>query len=171
MRRTFETAGLLALAAVALLGSSCGFHLRGETSLPEWLKSAFVVSDVRYNEVADELRRALRTAGISIPERAEQADVTIRILGERSARRVLSVGSDGRPSEYELDYRLNYGVYDAGGKVILPPATVTQARTYTFNEVDVLGKSTERDELWQELRRRAVVALMNRLRYGRPLRR
>ncbi len=169
MNRVFRAVRLPLLALVCLLVAACGFHLRGETPLPAWLESAWVESDVRYSEVADELRRALRVAGVSVPEQPEQANAVIRIEGEQSKRRILSVGSDGRPREYELNYQLSYGVYDPAGKVLLPPQTVTETKAYTFNEVDVLGKSTERDELWRELRRGAVAAVMNRLRYSQPV--
>jgi len=158
------TAHLSLLLAILLL-AGCGFHLRGETPLPAWLQSARVESDLRYSEVAEALRRALRSAGVAV---AEQADTVIKIEGEQRSRRILSVGSDGRPREYELNYRLSYGVYDAAGKVLLPSSSVTESRAYTFDEVDVLGKSTERDELWRELRRRAVAAVINRLRYSQP---
>ncbi len=170
MNRVSGAVRFLLLLLVCLLVTACGFHLRGETVLPEWLKTAYVESDVRYSEVADELRRALRTAGASVVERPEQASAVIRIEGEQSKRRILSVGSDGRPREYELNYLLSYGVYESAGKVLLPSRTTSQAKVYAFDEVDVLGKSTERDELWRELRRRAVAAVMSRLRYSQPLR-
>ena len=157
------------LFAVCLVISSCGFHLRGETVLPVWLKVSHVETDVRYGEVADELRRALRAAGSSVAEQSEPATVTVKIEGEQSNRRILSVGGDGRPREYELNYRLSYSVFDHADKVLLPPHTVSQTKAYTFDEADVLGKSTERDELWRELRRRAVAAVMNRLRYSQPV--
>ncbi len=169
MNRAVAAVRLSLLALVCLFVTACGFHLRGESPLPAWLESAWVVSDVRYSEVADELRRALRVAGASIPEQPEQANAVIRIEGEQSKRRILSVGSDGRPQEYELNYQLRYGVYDSEGGVLLPPQTVTRARAYTFSEVDVLGKSTERDELWRELRRGVVAAVMDRLRYSQPV--
>ena len=158
------------LLMTVLLVAGCGFHLRGETPLPAWLKSAYVDSDIRYSEVAEELRRALRLAGVSVADRPEQATAVIKVEGEQSNRRILSVGSDGRPREYELNYRLSYGVYDAAGEVLLPTRSVSQAQAYTFDEVDLLGKSTERDELWRELRRRSVAAVINRLRYARPAR-
>ncbi len=153
------------LLAVSLC-AACGFHLRGDVALPDWLERVQVESEARYGEVAEELRRALRAAGAAVVERSEGAQAVIRIEGEQSRRRILSVGSDGRPSEYELIYSLSYSVQDPAGGPRGRPRSVTERRAYTFDEAEVLGKSTERDQLWRELRRMAVTAVLTRLRYS-----
>ncbi len=163
-------AGTLLPALLLVQLAACGFHLRGEVALPEWLESAYVQGEARHGEVADELRRALRRAGAEVTARPDQARAVIRIEGEQSRRRILSVGSDGRPREYELSYSLSYSLHEPAGGALARTRTVTESRSYTFDEVDVLGKSTERDQLWRELRRRAVAALLTRLRYSRPQR-
>ena len=158
----------IGLLLTVVLCAACGFQLRGDIALPPWLESAYIQSEARHGEVAEELRRALRAAGATVVERPQQASAVIRIEGEQSRRRILSVGSDGRPSEYELSYSLSYSVQDPAGELQRRPQTVTEKRAYTFDEVDVLGKSTERDQLWRELRRQAVTAVLTRLRYSGP---
>ena len=156
----------LLLLLLPLLGA-CGFHLRGDVSLPAWLERVQVTGEPRYGKTIEMLAHSLRAAGATLVERPAQGDVVIVVEGEQRQRRVLSVNSEGRPREYELSYRLVYSVRTPAGRVLLPSRSVVRTKEYTFDEADVLGKSTEREELWHELRRRVVAAVVNRLRYSR----
>ncbi len=151
--------------------AACGFHLRGEVTLPAWLQRVQVTGEPRYGEVAEMLAHFLVAAGATPVERPARGDAVIVIEGEGRQRRILSVDSGGRPREYELSYRLDYSVRGADGELWLPRRSVMRTKEYTFDEADVLGKSTEREELWSELRRRAVGAVVDQLRYSRPERR
>ncbi len=157
-----------AIAVLFFALTACGFHLRGAVPLPAWLERAYVTGEPRYDEVVGELKRALRAAGVALVSQPGQGKVVIIVEGEQRQRRILSVDGEGRPREYELSYRLDYSVRTPEGERLLPLQSVVRAREYTFDEAEVLGKSTERDALWRELRRRVVEEVVNRLRYSRP---
>ncbi len=157
---------LFLILALSLVSAACGFHLRGNVPLPAWLERVQVTGDPRFRDVMDELRHALQRAGAAVVEQPASADAIIVIEGEQRQRRILSVDSNGRPREYELSYRLSYRVRGADGETRIPPRTLVRSREYTFDEAEVLGKSTEREQLWRELRRSAVEAMVDQLRYS-----
>ncbi len=157
---------LFLILVLSLVSAACGFHLRGNAPLPAWLERVQVTGDPRFRDVMDELRHALQRAGAVVVEQPASADAIIVIEGEQRQRRILSVDSNGRPREYELSYRLSYRVRDADGETRIPPRTLVRSREYTFDEAEVLGKSTEREQLWRELRRSAVEAMVDQLRYS-----
>ncbi len=152
---------LLALALVSVAG--CGFQLRGAIALPPELERLHLAGEALSPEFRDELRSALRGAGVAISDELAPGIPVLRVLAINSDRRVLSVASTGKVQEYELRYEVRFSVQRADGAPVLEPQTVQQTRDFRFEQTEVLGKSEEQDQLLAEMRRDVVGLMLSRL--------
>jgi LPS-assembly lipoprotein len=159
--------GLLA-AAAAFLGllTGCGFHLRDNAKLPDVLESTYLASEDRYSGVAQELRIELDSAGAEVTEDRDDATAVIRIMRERFQRRVLSVGSAGRASEYELFQEVIFTVEDPQGNVLLEPQTLRMTRDLVFDDTQLLGKVGEAEVIRRQMQRDLARQILTRIERG-----
>lgn len=158
----------LLTAAVASLGllAGCGFHLRESVQLPDEMQSTYLQSQDRYSGVAAELRIELQAAGVEVVEDLKAATGVIRIIAERSDQRVLSVGSAGRASEYELFEEVSFAVEDPQGKVLLKPQTLRLTRDLVFDDTQLLGKVSEAEVIRRQMQRNLARQIMTRIEVG-----
>lgn len=154
----------LSLATCHLSLVSCGFHLRGQVELPRPLEAAYVSGVPRTGALAQDVAFIIEGAGGQVV--AEPAEATGRLVihEEEFDRRVLSVDSSGKVSEYELRYAIRYALHGPDGDVIVPEETVSGTRSYRFDPGNVLGAGEEEAVLREELRRQTVTQMLRRLR-------
>lgn len=141
---------LLLAAALGLL-SACGFHLRGEVELPPVMQDTYIDSRDPYTGIARPLRDQLQRSGANVLEDRRQASAILKIVSERSENRVLSVGSSGKATEYELFDEVVFSLNDPAGKVLLKPQTVRMTRDLTFDQNELLGKLSEADSIHRQM--------------------
>lgn len=160
MSRAWRTAcgGLL----LALLLSACGFQLRGGVELPPSLQVVQVQGD-RFSLLRSELDMLLRNAGARVVEERNEASAVVRLLGEASTNRVVSVGVTGRAAEYELHHRVEYQLEDVHGGLLVPKQALSTRRSYRFDENDVLGKASEEESLREEMQRELALRILQQL--------
>jgi LPS-assembly lipoprotein len=161
--------GLAALASplailmlcVAMALSGCGFKLRGQADLP--FESILVDSD-GFSLFAAELRRAIRTGSkakvVDIPA---DAQVLLRVVGERQEKHVLSLSGAGKVREFELRYRVAYRLTDAKAQDIVPPSEITLRRSLTYDDTQTLAKESEEQLLFEDMKVDAVQQMLRRL--------
>lgn len=153
---------LFSLLLASLAG--CGFHLRGNVSLPSNMQILYIDGIAQHDNFAVELRRTLRGNGVNVVEDVGSAQAVVRLRNVRFSRRVLTVGgTTGKVSEYELFYGAEMTVLDRAGKVLLPAQRLRQIRDYVFDENDVLGKSSEEGQLRKEMQTDLISQIMRRL--------
>ena len=161
---------LLFILLLLLSLTACGFHLRGAVQLPLELTEIAVVDAVPATDIAPELSRALNDAGVRVSDAAPMA---LQIKAEQYGKRVLSVDSAGRAQEYSLSYTVRF-VLKAGdakgenGAVWLAEQAVSLARDLRFDASAVLGAENEQTQLNAEMRRDAVLQVMQRLQHAKP---
>lgn len=161
---------------LALL-SACGFHLRGAITLPPQMARTQLVGIDARSALADEIVAALENAGAQVV--ADDATALLHLSAEREARRLLSVGSTGRASEYEITYQFSFelrvpvAVTDEHAdkdrpvdRVLVPQQTISLSRDYSFDQHNVLGKGDEEALLVREMRAFAVRQMLLRLQAG-----
>jgi len=88
----------------------------------------------------------------------------LKVLGERSQQRVLSVGSGGKASEYELFEEVTFALYDRDGRELVEPQTLRLTRDLVFDENLLLGKVSESDALREQMRRSLARQIITRIR-------
>jgi LPS-assembly lipoprotein len=140
--RQISALAWLALLAIVLLSSGCGFHLQGNGSLPEGMRKVYVVTADEVTPFALELRRAIERSGGEMASTSAEADTVVRIQRDRSGRRVLSVSARNTPQEYEIFYSIEYSV-DRGGKEVLETQPLEMIRNLSFDDTQLLAKDRE----------------------------
>lgn len=162
VRRTHP--GLTAVVCALLLSllAGCGFHLQGSTSLPEGSRRIYIATSDELTPFAVELRQALERSGGRIVPASSEADLVLRIRGDRSGRRVLSVSARNTPQEYEVYYNVEYSV-DRGGHEIIELQPLELIRNLNFDETQVLAKDREEAMLRDAMARDLAMLVMLRL--------
>jgi LPS-assembly lipoprotein len=158
--RAFPRVFLL-LALLAAL-SSCGWRLQGTTRLPEVLTSAYVDTKDPFSDFNRALRESLEASGATLVTDRALASAVVRIRGEASGQRVLSVSSRNTPEEYEIYYIVEYSV-DGGGRELIPPDRLEMTRDYSYDERAVLAKQREQLLLREALARDIAGLIVRRL--------
>lgn len=151
---------IMALAAAAV--AACGFHLQGRTPLPPVLERVYVETDNAQTDFVSSLTRSLTASGVRVTRDAADASAVVRILEDRTSRRVLSVSAANVPREYEITYSVRYAVL-ADERELLPAQELAGTRAYSFDERILLAKENEEDILIEALAGDLASAVMRRL--------
>ncbi|MBT8420384.1 MAG: lipoprotein B transmembrane [Gammaproteobacteria bacterium] len=164
MQNANKTTFLLSLIISFALLTGCGFHLRGNISLPDEISSLQVRGPM---QLADELLILLESS--EVVTTSDSPNAILMIERETFDKQTLSVDSNtGKEREHALAYTVFYRVVAADGKELLPKQTVNLLRDYVFDEEAVLATSREQDVLHQEMRREAANQILRRLVAWRP---
>lgn len=154
---------LLPLLLLLPLLPACGFHPRGAAPLPSQL-SRVAVENVRAGAILrTELATALESAGAKVVAGGGPEIPRVRLLSENTGRRLLSVGSGGKASEYQVEYQITFEVLK-GGQLLVPPQRVAATRDYPFDRSEPLAMEAQQESLAAELRGLAVDQVVRRLR-------
>ena len=143
---------VLVIGLALLLLSACGFKLRGGVELPAVLQDTYIESENPFTGMARSLRTELEIAGANVLEDRAAATAILVIHNERSENRVLSVGSSGRATEYELYDEVGFSLQDPDGKPLVKAQTLSQTRDVVFDENELLGKVSEAEGIHRQMR-------------------
>lgn len=143
---------------LALSLAGCGFQLRGNAALP--FESVFIEGG---QEIVVALERAIRPTATKVTTRAQDAQVTLQILGESREKRILSLDSAGRVSEYRLLYRVSFKAVDNKGRELLEQQQIELRRDITFNDNQTLAKESEELLLYRDMQVDAVQQIIRRM--------
>ena len=150
---------LLAFGIVALAG--CGFHLRGPQPLAF---STVHIGASQYTSLGIALRRQIALSGsTTVEEDVSRAEVKLQILANNRSREILSLTAAGKVREYELNQTIRFRLTDRANNELIPPATLSARREYTFSDELILGKEQEEALLYDDMESDLVRQLMRRL--------
>jgi len=166
IKHLLPTMALALVVALSALISACGFQLRGSVELPPLLNVTFLQVGNPWQGVAAALRIELESSGAKITTRVDDATAVLQLMNERSLQRVLSVGSGGKASEYELFEEVTFLLRDSEGHELLEPQTLSMTRDLVFDQNQLLGKVSERDELRTYMQRSLARQIITRILTG-----
>jgi LPS-assembly lipoprotein len=149
------------VACVALV-AGCGFRLQGSAGLPPGVRSVRLSVPDELSPVAVELRHGLERAGATEAPAGGAADAVIRVLEDRTGRRVLAVSARNTPTEFEIFYVLEYAIDRAGQ----PPGSSQRhelTRNFSFDESLLLAKDREEEILREAMARDLAGIVLRRL--------
>ena len=158
----------LIITLISVLVMSCGFAPRGSITGTTDIGTVYIDSNNKV-PLARRLRLALTDRKFSVTTNRKIANILIRLRNESQSRRIVSVESTGKVSEYELRHSVDMQIAQSFDES--PPEfdttqkanTVSVIREYTYDETGVLGKADEADILREEMREELVNHLMLRL--------
>jgi len=153
----------LTVLTLAFLMAACGFHLRG-------------VADLAFNKlyikgsssISKDLVSSLKTNGVSVVKEPEEAEMMLDLMGDGQEKRILSLGGTGSVREFELFYRLKFRLRDASSELWGPEQLIEVRRDFSYLDTELLAKSYEEAQLYEDMRRDATRELMRRLVAQKP---
>lgn len=159
-----HSAKLSCVVLLASLLSACGFHLRGDYSIPDELATMSLTSYDQYSTFTRMMKGQLRMSEINVVAPSATTP-NLHLLSEGISERTLSLYQNTRAAEKELTFKASYRVTvpDLGDKTFSTSVT----RSYLDNPLTALAKSVERDMIEDEMRKLAssqIIRQMARLK-------
>lgn len=157
---SLSTLKLTSVVLAASLLSACGFHLRGDYSIPEELETVSLTSYDQYSSFTRMMKGQLRMSEVKVVPPAEDIP-NINLLSESVGERTLSLYQNTRAAEKELTFRASYRVTipEIGSKQFSTSVT----RSYLDNPLTALAKSVERDMIEDEMRKLAASQIIRQM--------
>lgn len=145
---------------------SCGFHLRGLSSIP--FESVYIQASNR-STALDIKRRIESSSKTTVPDDPKDASVILHIINAKHRRVILSVSSSGRVREFILHYFLSFRVTDQKGQIIIPVTEIRVSRVLPFSDQSFLSAQSEQRMMLREMKEDSILKLMRRLEKVKPL--
>ena len=164
MRRTLTDRNSLAIRLIAglalvMLLSSCGFQLRGQTTLP--FDTLFIAGAT---PLLVELKRNVAAGSqTKIVGEAAGADAILDIGLEAREKVILSLDTSGRVREYQLRYRVGFRVHDGKGQNWISTSEIALTRDISFNDSQIIAKENEEALLYRDMQTDMVQQIVRRL--------
>lgn len=157
---SISTIKLTSVVLAASLLSACGFHLRGDYSIPEELDTLSLTSYDQYSTFTRMMKSQLRMSEIEVVPPSDNIP-NLHLLSEGVGERTLSLYQNTRAAEIELTFSASYSVSipDIGIKTFSTSVT----RSYLDNPLTALAKSVERDMIEDEMRKLAATQIIRQM--------
>ncbi|WP_391088076.1 LPS assembly lipoprotein LptE [Vibrio sp. NH-UV-68] len=148
------------LVLAASLLSACGFHLRGDYSVPDELETMSLTSYDQYSSFTRMMKGQLRMSEIEVVPPAANVP-NLHLISEGVGERTLSLYQNTRAAEKELTFRASYRVTlpELGARTFSTSVT----RSYLDNPLTALAKSVERDMIEDEMRKLASAQIIRQM--------
>jgi len=157
----FSLVKIFLLASFCLAVTACGFHLRGQATLP--FESLYVnASDD--SSFATELKRTL-LAGTNarLSDNPKDAEAIFQLVSEAREKQIRSLTGGGTVGEYELRMRVAFRLYDNKGQNWIAQTEITLKRYVSYSDTEVLAKESEEALLYKDMQSDAVQQVVQRL--------
>lgn len=162
-RRSPFPAAAAWLALVVCFLAGCGFHLRDALVLPPDIGPLRVVARDGNSELVQGLRDALRRAGASLADPANEEAATLQVVSERWGNTPISIDPFGRSQEFTLRYAVIFRLQREDGTDLVPQQAIELSRDYISVPTRSEGTEAEREILARELRREMLSAVLRRI--------
>jgi LPS-assembly lipoprotein len=149
---------IASLSCLALL--SCGFHLRGLSSMP------FESIHISTNDplvFLDIKRRIQASSKAIVLDNPMDSDATLHILSAKKKKVILSVSGTGRVREFQLRYSISFKVTDKKGRELVPISKIVTKRVLPFSDSAFLSSQGEEKTLLKEMKKDTILKMMDRL--------
>ena len=94
---------------------------------------------------------------------AGEAEVILKVVGERRNKKILSLTGTGSVRDFELIYRVAYRVTDSSSKDLVAPSEIVLKRDLLFDDRVQLAKESEEENLYRDMQSDAVRQMLRRL--------
>lgn len=149
---------------IVTLLTACGFKLRGDYQVPDFMQLILLQSNLPYGEMTRGLKRLLKASHVVLAdENNGQSSAVLKLVEHALERRILSVDEHGRAREYEINYRVTaslfYPVYDSP----LLEKDLILTRDYLFDSENALAANAEEELLRHNMQQEMAQLIMDQL--------
>ena len=149
------------ISALCLTVMACGFHLRGQATLPF---ETLYVNPAYDAAFAAQLKRAvLFGTNTRLTDDPKKADAIFQLESEARERTILAINTSGTVAEYELLMRISFRVYNSQGQNWVAPTVLILKRHVSYNDANVLAKDYEEAQLYRDMQSDAVQQVLQRM--------
>lgn len=152
---------LLALGCLLALGA-CGFHLKAATPLPFHQIYTNIDLDSAFGARLERIVMA-NSPDTRFTRQRSEADVYLHQISESQRLRQLSIDTEGRVEEYELNLDFSFELLDPTGHVLLAPTTLHSVRELPYNDRIVQAKEGEITRTFRDMRQGLIDQILRRL--------
>lgn len=138
----------LVLAVMPLL-SGCGFHLRGQLDLSEFMQRIYLLTTLPDDDfLLMAIKSALHSADAQLfdEEEKDKANIILRVDNNVFSRRTVAKFGDGKMREDELRQSAHFNVYRRDDSSLLGATVLRSVRSVQVDDTQFLG-STESEEV------------------------
>lgn len=150
----------MAVFFLATVLSACGFHFKTGELLPVELRTMHFQTSDQYGAMSRIMRQTMRLNAIKLVDNSK--DVPVFYLGAFTQKeKVAALFSSGKEAEKVM-------VLDVHATVTLPngeryPLSARVVQSFFDSPEEALAKATEKESIWNKMRKRAAEQLINRL--------
>ncbi len=148
---------------LTILISGCGFHLRGMVDVPQWLNNVAIIVQQAHRDLAPLLQNQLQAYNLYVNPDPNVANYWLIIENDNIQQNITSISSSTTPRQYQLIYTVRFKLQRAKGQDIMPSNQIMVTRQVTINSDRILGSNEEEELLKSEMRRDAVIQIINRI--------
>lgn len=152
-----------AVFLLILVITGCGFKLRGMVDMPTWLNNISITVKAAHQDLASLLKDSFQSYGVRIVADPGKAEYLLIIENDASQQQMTSVSASTTPRQYLLTYTIVYSLIKANGTPIVTSNIISVTRQLTVNNDRILGSDAEEILIYAEMRREAVMQIINRL--------
>lgn len=150
----------LALVLVCVLLTSCGFHLKKASNLPDDLNVISLVGDDEKSALFELVEKELIASKVEL-QHSDRLLPELTIHRDRLERQILSLFDNGQVAEYELAYSVSYTLKRPGQPAL--NQNFELYRNYQDDPDNALAKAKELDLLLSEIRKQASRRIVREL--------
>ncbi|TPE47611.1 hypothetical protein FJM67_14375 [Maribrevibacterium harenarium] len=154
------------IAALSLLLSACGFHLRGEVNLPSQLRTLLLSSQSGSTGFDRDLRTALTRAGVTIAANDQENPLNLIVNGLQTSDTVLARASDNDVTQLERRLSVSYYLRDGNGKVVFGPRTVSTSTVLVNQDASISVRDAYNAQQMEQLGQKLAHLLVYDLSYA-----
>jgi LPS-assembly lipoprotein len=106
----------------------------------------------------------MQISSVPMASSPETAGLIVKISGEDSQRRVLSLNAQGAANDFELGYRFDFELVGANNQVLMAREPIEIKREYYNDQLAVIAQGNEETVIRNEMYQQAVRSIVNRAR-------
>lgn len=154
----------LILVFSLMIIAGCGFKLRGTIPWPMAYQNVYMegYNSSQRDSFYASVQRFFPNH-VNIVNTSQEADVIIQTLSENQTTRTISGLASDRDTEEVIMLSIAVQVMDKDGNEIMPATVLTRERDFTYDESNLLGKSTDLQNVSRILRQEIASMFMRRL--------
>ncbi len=152
------------LLIITMIGSGCGFQLRGEVELPEGVEPLFIGGINSSDQLAVELRNLLGAYGVMLTEDASEANFQINVLEQKRDKRSATLGQKAKVAEFQLTEEVYFELRNGKGERVLGPNKLTERKIMPNDPNKVVSTQDEENLLRREMLQNLAAKMARQLR-------